>query len=339
MASSRVRPLRNRVDGTSALSASTDAAALHAEPVVQLGERRVGGGGTFHDVEEPGGALVGGPEHRGGRLAARPEVVVVGDGDRVGGPVHAAARIAGAGEVHGALEDAGLALEGGVDALRRHIGGRGDLIDRGGAVALLEEQLGGGFEHALLARLGLGPPPARVVRRREEVLDGRSEDFIGSTLSNRSNSNQLSVGDEHAMTATTRRTTLVTDVPEFLDGIVLVHDAIRRDVARLPEAIDASSTTTVPGRSCAGSPSSSARSEHHHHREDDVVWPMLLERAPEFACSLNVLETDHWVLDRAMSSARAAVGALTGGDLELARPGRRAVGHRPARPRPRTPGS
>jgi iron-sulfur cluster repair protein YtfE (RIC family) len=112
------------------------------------------------------------------------------------------------------------------------------------------------------------------------------------------------------MTATQTPSLVPAHLPDFLEGIIVVHGAMRRDAARLPLAIDA--VTTIAGaRALQRWFVKFAREvEHHHLREDDVVWPMLVEREPAFGGSLEVLEADHHALDAAMARAVAALAVL-----------------------------
>src|SRR5262245_13449644 len=65
--------------------------------------------------------------------------------------------------------------------------------------------------------------------------------------------------------------TETTTPPDFLEGIIVVHGAMRRDADRLPRALDA--VTTVDGaRALQRWFEKFAREvEHHHLREDDVT--------------------------------------------------------------------
>jgi hemerythrin-like domain-containing protein len=114
--------------------------------------------------------------------------------------------------------------------------------------------------------------------------------------------------------STTHTTPLLpSDLPEFLEGFAIVHRAMRRDVDRLPRAIDRAVSTEGAAAIERWFAKFEREVEHHHHREDEVVWPMLLERAPEFGDHLGQLEDDHHVLDEAMARARAAMRALAAG--------------------------
>jgi iron-sulfur cluster repair protein YtfE (RIC family) len=112
------------------------------------------------------------------------------------------------------------------------------------------------------------------------------------------------------MTATIAPSLVPVGLPDFLEGIIVVHGAMRRDADRLPRAIDA--VTTADGaRALQRWFVKFAREvEHHHLREDDVVWPMLIERESAFGESLATLEADHHALDAAMERVGVAMAAL-----------------------------
>jgi iron-sulfur cluster repair protein YtfE (RIC family) len=116
------------------------------------------------------------------------------------------------------------------------------------------------------------------------------------------------------MTATLAPSTTLSLVPaglpEFLEGIIAVHGAMRRDVDRLPAAIER--TTSIDGAVAVQRWFGKFEREvvHHHEREDDVVWPILLDAAPEFGEPLGQLEEDHHALDAAMTATQQALDAL-----------------------------
>jgi hemerythrin-like domain-containing protein len=112
------------------------------------------------------------------------------------------------------------------------------------------------------------------------------------------------------MTATQTSSLVPAHLPEFLEGIIVVHGAMRRDADRLPRALQAV-TTTADARALERWFAKYAREiEHHHLREDEVVWPMLLEREPSFAGPLEVLDGDHHALDAAMAHTVDAFATL-----------------------------
>jgi len=98
--------------------------------------------------------------------------------------------------------------------------------------------------------------------------------------------------------------------PSFLEGVIVVHGAMRRDVDRLPRAIER--TTGPEGAVALQRWYAKFEREvlHHHQREDDVVWPTLVQAVPEFAGDLAILDADHHALDDAMTATRDALDAL-----------------------------
>jgi iron-sulfur cluster repair protein YtfE (RIC family) len=112
------------------------------------------------------------------------------------------------------------------------------------------------------------------------------------------------------MTATLTPSLVPAHLPDFLEGIIVIHGAMRRDAARLPLATDAV-TTPAGARAVHRWFVKFAREvEHHHLREDEVVWPRLVDREASFGASLEVLEADHHALDAAMARSTAALAAL-----------------------------
>ncbi len=108
-------------------------------------------------------------------------------------------------------------------------------------------------------------------------------------------------------------------LPDFLMLFASLHDAMRRDAARLEAAVAGVDPSAVqPLRSWWHR--FAAVITHHHHREDDVVWPALEARAPGFAADAAPLHEDHEALDRAMGAVRTTLAALEPGqDAEWAR--------------------
>ena len=98
--------------------------------------------------------------------------------------------------------------------------------------------------------------------------------------------------------------------PDFLEGIIVVHGAMRRDADRLPLALDLVTTREDASALQHWYVKFAREVEHHHLREDDVVWPMLLQREASFGEPLEVLEADHLALDAAMAHTHAALAAL-----------------------------
>jgi hypothetical protein len=90
--------------------------------------------------------------------------------------------------------------------------------------------------------------------------------------------------------------------PEFLDAFARMHDAMRRDAARLPQAIAAATTPEATAAVLRWFRAFRATLEHHHEREDTVVWPELVRRDPSFAEPQDGLLADHHVLDAALAA-------------------------------------
>ena len=112
------------------------------------------------------------------------------------------------------------------------------------------------------------------------------------------------------MTATLTDPIVPAHLPDFLEGIIVIHGAMLRDADRLPRALEAV-TTTADAQALQRWFTKYAREiEHHHLREDEVVWPMILEREPDFGGPLEVLEGDHHALDAAMAHTAAAMTTL-----------------------------
>lgn len=96
-------------------------------------------------------------------------------------------------------------------------------------------------------------------------------------------------------------------------GLRLVHAALRRDLARLPDAL------------LGLRPGDEARAEalqrhwdlmtamviSHHDHQDTFLWPVLRRLAPELRLLLNWLETDHHHLDNTLAQATTVVGIAT----------------------------
>jgi hemerythrin-like domain-containing protein len=93
---------------------------------------------------------------------------------------------------------------------------------------------------------------------------------------------------------------------------LLMHRAIRRDLAALPRAaatLDARDTRRI--EAVQRWLSFIARTiEHHHQTEDDWVYVRLSERDGSFAAEREALERDHRALDPALREARDRLDAL-----------------------------
>ncbi|WP_371482014.1 hemerythrin domain-containing protein [Kitasatospora sp. NBC_00315] len=104
-------------------------------------------------------------------------------------------------------------------------------------------------------------------------------------------------------------------------GITLVHAALRRDLARLPDAL----RLLQPGDDVQGE----ALQRHwdfltamltcHHEQQDGRLWPILRRFAPELRLLLNWLEDDHHNLDHSFTRVTTLVRIATR-DAGSARP-------------------
>jgi hemerythrin-like domain-containing protein len=108
-------------------------------------------------------------------------------------------------------------------------------------------------------------------------------------------------------------TATLTTAPEFLEGIIVVHGAMRRDAHRLPRAVEAARTVAGARALQRWFVRYAREVEHHHLREDDVVWPMLVEREVTFGSSLEALDADHHALDATMERIAGALAAMADG--------------------------
>ncbi|MEU9074318.1 hemerythrin domain-containing protein [Kitasatospora sp. NPDC004745] len=92
-------------------------------------------------------------------------------------------------------------------------------------------------------------------------------------------------------------------------GLRLVHSALRRDLARLPNAL----RLLQPGEDDAGE----ALLRHwtfvtamltcHHEQQDTRIWPIVRRFAPELRLLLNWLEADHHNLDHSFTRVTTLV--------------------------------
>ena len=98
-------------------------------------------------------------------------------------------------------------------------------------------------------------------------------------------------------------------VPEMLEGFASMHAAMRRDAARLPDAV-----AVADPAGASALVAWYARFRHtielHHRREDDTVWPVLAERSPSFTAARPALEEDHHTLDVALAATTAALASM-----------------------------
>ena len=100
---------------------------------------------------------------------------------------------------------------------------------------------------------------------------------------------------------------------DFLDGFAAMHAGLRRDAAALPAAIERASLTGSLPALQAWFAHFSRTIERHHRREDEVVWPALVEVAPDFADDLVALEADHQELDEVLAATATALDDAASG--------------------------
>ncbi|MGW4806171.1 hemerythrin domain-containing protein [Kitasatospora sp. NPDC004272] len=96
-------------------------------------------------------------------------------------------------------------------------------------------------------------------------------------------------------------------------GLRLVHAAVRRDLARIPQALRLLQPEDHE--------SAQALKRHwdfvtamitcHHEQQDTRLWPLLRRFAPELRLLLNWLESDHHNLDQCFTRTTTLVGIAT----------------------------
>ncbi|MFJ5882362.1 hemerythrin domain-containing protein [Kitasatospora cineracea] len=134
----------------------------------------------------------------------------------------------------------------------------------------------------------------------------------------------LSVGPETAPARQDQAPAATTDPAPTADpatvsepipfaGLRLVHAAVRRDLARIPQALR---LLQPEDRDAA-----EALKRHwdfvnamvtcHHEQQDTRLWPVLRRFAPELRLLLNWLESDHHNLDQCFTRTTTLVGIAT----------------------------
>jgi iron-sulfur cluster repair protein YtfE (RIC family) len=103
------------------------------------------------------------------------------------------------------------------------------------------------------------------------------------------------------------------ELPMFLTAFAAMHDAMRRDAARLVAAVPQLGSPHEAGELSAWWHRFAGVIVHHHQREDDIVWPALTGRATDFADDMAVLVDDHHELDRAMARVGETLTSLAAG--------------------------
>jgi iron-sulfur cluster repair protein YtfE (RIC family) len=113
----------------------------------------------------------------------------------------------------------------------------------------------------------------------------------------------------------------IPPLPRHLDGLAMVHAAMRRDARRLVAVAPRVSAATA-GVVGAWFQVLFDMSEWHHRAEDDVLFPELRRIVPGFPARERVLAYDHVTLDHAMAEIAAAL-APDGDTASLPRLARR----------------
>jgi hemerythrin-like domain-containing protein len=110
------------------------------------------------------------------------------------------------------------------------------------------------------------------------------------------------------------------DKPADTTMMGVVHDALRRDLARLRSALSGSPPPgDVQRRALAGHIDWMMDFLHHHHHGEDVgLWPLLRQRNPQAGPLLDRMEADHARIALAVELLRQAAGryAANGSELE-----------------------
>jgi len=104
--------------------------------------------------------------------------------------------------------------------------------------------------------------------------------------------------------------TAITKHPQGADTTMMgvVHDALRRDLARLQAVLPASPPPDHHRRAAiAGHAEWMMDFLHrHHHGEDEGLWPLVRQRAPQAAALLDRMEADHLLVVPAAGHVSAA---------------------------------
>jgi hemerythrin-like domain-containing protein len=104
--------------------------------------------------------------------------------------------------------------------------------------------------------------------------------------------------------------------PADLSMMYVIHDAFRRDLARLVVAVAAlPDADTHRARHLAERWGFVAHALHHHHTgEDDHIWPLMRRKAPEHGPLLDEMAGEHARIDPLLARVQAGFDRLVGGD-------------------------
>lgn len=85
------------------------------------------------------------------------------------------------------------------------------------------------------------------------------------------------------------------DAPADTVMMSVMHDALRRDVARVRKVLDAPSVPAPPQASALASHVlfMLVFLEEHHRNEDDKLWPLVLANDPTLASLMDAMSQDH----------------------------------------------
>jgi hemerythrin-like domain-containing protein len=111
------------------------------------------------------------------------------------------------------------------------------------------------------------------------------------------------------------------DKPADTTMMGVVHDALRRDLARLQTALSASPPPDDDRRRALTDHTDWMMEflHHHHQSEDDGLWPLVLSRNPDAAALLDEMEADHARVGPAIEQVRDATPRYRSDASDLAR--------------------
>lgn len=111
--------------------------------------------------------------------------------------------------------------------------------------------------------------------------------------------------------------TRIPDAPADTRMMDIVHDALRRDLAR---AVDALSASPGPDQQAAIADHvvwMTAFLHSHHGAEDDGLWPLLRDRDPSLGALLDEMDADHARIDPLVATCRSAAEEVAGGTANV----------------------
>lgn len=100
----------------------------------------------------------------------------------------------------------------------------------------------------------------------------------------------------------------MTDPPADTTMMGVVHDALRRDLARLHRALTAASPPADKRRQSLAGHTEWMMDflDHHHHTEDAGLWPLVSQRNPRVGPALDDMKADHAQIAATVSVVRQA---------------------------------